>query len=143
MTIIQERVQLLVDALRSEEFKQGREWLRVGDRYCCLGVACEVAIRNGLEVEVEGNPGGTFKYDGCPDFLPAAVRDWFGFAHRDPLIAQVPEAIHENCTGCALCKEETVYASRANDGLWWGFLDIAKGFEDQYLRKADSNGSEG
>ena len=35
-----------VAALRSGEFKQGRSWLRSQvdgeDRFCCLGVACEV-----------------------------------------------------------------------------------------------------
>jgi hypothetical protein len=31
-----------VDALRSGNYKQGWNYLRQGDRYCCLGVGCEV-----------------------------------------------------------------------------------------------------
>ena len=31
-----------VAALRSGKYKQGKEVLRDGDRYCCLGVLCEV-----------------------------------------------------------------------------------------------------
>ena len=34
-----------VRALRSGKYKQGREWLRAGDTFCCLGVACELAIK--------------------------------------------------------------------------------------------------
>lgn len=33
---------LWVEALRSGEYEQGRTWLRENDRYCCLGVACEL-----------------------------------------------------------------------------------------------------
>lgn len=30
-------------ALRSEEYKQGRKKLKVGDRFCCLGVLCDLS----------------------------------------------------------------------------------------------------
>src|SRR5262245_26699265 len=30
-------------ALRSGDYKQGHDWLRFRNRYCCLGVLCEVA----------------------------------------------------------------------------------------------------
>lgn len=30
-------------ALRSGEYKQGRDTLVIGDRYCCLGVLCDIA----------------------------------------------------------------------------------------------------
>lgn len=36
-----------VAALRSGEYKQGREVLRNGDQFCCLGVLCDII---GLEV---------------------------------------------------------------------------------------------
>lgn len=31
-----------VEALRSGKYKQGSGYLRSGDRFCCLGVACDV-----------------------------------------------------------------------------------------------------
>lgn len=31
-----------IAALRSGEYRQGRETMRQGDRYCCLGVLCDV-----------------------------------------------------------------------------------------------------
>jgi hypothetical protein len=37
-----------IGALRSGDFEQGRQRLKCGDSYCCLGVLCEVA---GLEIE--------------------------------------------------------------------------------------------
>jgi hypothetical protein len=36
-------------ALRSGEYKQGRHGLRDGDRYCCLGVACDVLDPKGWD----------------------------------------------------------------------------------------------
>ncbi|WP_441235620.1 hypothetical protein [Bradyrhizobium sp. 930_D9_N1_4] len=54
-----------VEALRSGEYKQARNALRDGNRYCCLGVLCKVAglpIRNdGLGVEGHG-VGGKSSY---------------------------------------------------------------------------------
>lgn len=36
------------EALESGEFQQGKSRLRIGDRYCCLGVACELLHRKGF-----------------------------------------------------------------------------------------------
>lgn len=38
-------------ALRSGEYKQGRHYLARNDQYCCLGVLCEVAIKDGLDLK--------------------------------------------------------------------------------------------
>lgn len=37
-----------VEALRSGEYKQGRNALRTGDDYCCLGVLTDLAVRAGI-----------------------------------------------------------------------------------------------
>ena len=37
-----------VDALRSGEYAQGRSSLRDHDEYCCLGVLCELAVKEGV-----------------------------------------------------------------------------------------------
>ena len=44
-----EHRKLWIKALRSGNYKQGYYHLKVADRYCCLGVACEVAFSNGFE----------------------------------------------------------------------------------------------
>lgn len=44
-----------LEKLRSGEFKQAKEFLHVGDGYCCLGVGCEVA---GAEWETSGVNNG-------------------------------------------------------------------------------------
>lgn len=39
-----------IEALESNDYKQGTHWLQRGDAYCCLGVACRVAEQHGVEV---------------------------------------------------------------------------------------------
>lgn len=49
------RIELLkewVAALRSGEYRQGKNMLQnTNGTYCCLGVACEVARKHGIEVQ--------------------------------------------------------------------------------------------
>lgn len=72
----------LVAALRSGQYHQGRGWLKQGEgddaRYCCLGVACEVALGCGavddpdhVRQELRDNAA-----------LPPSVRAAFGFRTR-------------------------------------------------------------
>lgn len=65
--------QAWVNALRSGEFKQGREMLQSGDAYCCLGVLCVVAEREG--VHVDKGPCGLVGYNLSNQRF---VRDWVG-----------------------------------------------------------------
>lgn len=73
-----------VAALRSEEFTQATGGLRreldkgaVG--YCCLGVACEVAVRE----------GAVPTYDGDCLVLPDEVTEWLGLADAAGSMTQV------------------------------------------------------
>lgn len=72
-----------VEALRSGEFKQGRGTLCDGtfgdDKYCCLGVACELAAREGL-VTRQGSNVVRFIIEerSYTLYLPPEVRDWLG-----------------------------------------------------------------
>ena len=38
----QEQRDKWVEALRSGKYEQGNKFLRLGDRYCCLGVLCDL-----------------------------------------------------------------------------------------------------
>ena len=73
-----------VDALRSGKYQQTRSALRLGDTYCCLGVACDVlgdgewtALQNGL---------WEFRFsDGQrkAGYLPASMLDRLGLSTED------------------------------------------------------------
>lgn len=88
MAVNKERVRLLVDALRSGEFEQGRGRLRTDDdKYCCLGVASEVARRNGVGgewVQVEYTYDSVWTLDGADTALGRKVREWYGFRVSNP-----------------------------------------------------------
>ena len=66
-----------VRRLRSGDYKQGRGQLRnKNDRYCCLGVLCEMAAEVGV---VNARPlRYGWDYGGSVGTLPPAVREWSG-----------------------------------------------------------------
>ena len=76
-----ERVKLWINALRSGEYKQIKSQLgQEGMGYCCLGVACEVAIQNGLAIERTVFPiRGHIDFDGNGCELTPTVMEWYGF----------------------------------------------------------------
>ena len=51
-----------VAALRSDEYEQSKGRLRRVDGFCCLGVACELAVREGIIAEYSGVHGGLTFY---------------------------------------------------------------------------------
>lgn len=73
-----ERIQLWQNALRSDRYKQTTGTLANEEGHCCLGVACEVAIANGLSVRKAEVGDGSFSYDTETDVMPGVVADWFG-----------------------------------------------------------------
>lgn len=73
-----EHRKLWIEALRSRKYKQGKNQLRdYNNNYCCLGVACEIAIKNGLNINV-ALEGRIYSYDGVDDILPDNVRNYYG-----------------------------------------------------------------
>lgn len=75
-------------ALRSGEYAQTTQYLhRVsedGHSYCCLGVLCDIAVKQGLDLSV--NTTGVFdsivQYNGTDGVLPIAVMDWAGIQNE-------------------------------------------------------------
>lgn len=95
--------QLWVDALRSGDYKQGRYTLTEvrpdGEFDCCLGVACKVAIANGVSVETKQarHPSSTttlhpfITYGGHQGALvPDSVAKWLGAASSRELASLAP-----------------------------------------------------
>lgn len=84
-----ERRKLWVAGLRSGKYEQCRGSLEVvkGGKvsHCCLGVACRVALENGVEMSVvEGNyrrsDGMGTSFDGQVGTLPTPVARWLGLS---------------------------------------------------------------
>lgn len=134
MTVNKERIRKLVGALRSDEYQQGSGRLATiyGDetRYCCLGVACLVAMNDGVEVVEEQNPlGPTVQYISFDDeagFMPAKVFQYFGFDGPDPLLKVIDRVSTPDGSDHAR-------ATYINDNIGYDFHKIADCFERTYL----------
>lgn len=101
--------QLWLTALTSGEYKQARKTLRETrtnyaevseDRFCCLGVLCDLAVKEGVLPEPGQDGTGTWMYgggywsedrreyddDGTWSSLPRRVQDWAELSSPDPVI---------------------------------------------------------
>ena len=65
-------------ALRSGEYKQQTGALANADRtqHCCLGVLCELAIEDGVDLNARPGAYGIAMFGGYPSVLPLVVREW-------------------------------------------------------------------
>lgn len=70
-----------VEALESGEYEQGKEALCFKNRHCCLGVAFEVAIKNGVAIErkIKGNFVYFNNQIGCLDI---SITEWLGLTSQ-------------------------------------------------------------
>lgn len=105
MVTLNPNAQKWVEALRSGKYKQGRKALTVienGVEYdCCLGVACKVAIENGLDLEThieskdEEDATKTLRFYDVKYYgvLPPKVKDWLGLTTEDGVYG-VASGIH-------------------------------------------------
>ena len=90
------RIRGWVSALRSGDYEQGRNNLRRGDKFCCLGVACEVAMIKGMGLSRRRTVCSDWYYGqdqgGSATVLPDVARDWFGFSRSDVYLV-VPRVV--------------------------------------------------
>lgn len=75
--MLNKNAKLWVKALRSGKFKQTKRALSKNGKYCCLGVACELAIQSGVKLSKDSDELKT-SYDGETDYLPEVVQKWLG-----------------------------------------------------------------
>jgi hypothetical protein len=144
-----------VAALRSGEYLQGRSRLaaqvhKAGSplekewRYCCLGVACELAAAQDdtiqasiegqddtIQASIEGYRLLIKRFDGTGLFLPYSVQRWLGITGED-----------NPCVGNADDGRELT-ASYANDSLDWTFEQIADGIESLYKLNEEDDDAAG
>lgn len=136
------RRKLFTAALRSDRFKQGRGQLAIGfaedRRHCCLGVGCEVAIENGLDLPFRDDEDGDRWYSttGEPDdihfnnhsVLPVSVAEWYGFTDIDPDIPVMEfNDMEDRVT------EFLFPAAEVNDSKGLDFAQIADAFDAKYV----------
>jgi hypothetical protein len=69
-----------VAALRSGEYQQGQSQLRNGDKFCCLGVLCNIHSKE-TGTEWMGN-----YYDDHEVYLPEDVMMWSELNINDPIL---------------------------------------------------------
>lgn len=111
------------DALRSGEYTQGRNALTTDDGYCCLGVACELTVRNGVAQKVDnayGHAAEFFWDDASTVALPRAVFQWLGITPDGDLTHGIEYAPHGD--GGALIADNLV---NLNDDAGYTFEQIA------------------
>lgn len=119
-----ENLRKWVAALRSGEFRQGRNRLfNAGDylaeepeSYCCLGVVCEIMEREGT-VEPDPHDGRHWRERAV---LPQSAMKWLGVMLDNPIIGVDPKH------GGAL------NAATANDHYDWTFDQIADQVETHF-----------
>lgn len=77
----------LVTALRSGEYIQGRSALHVGDKFCCLGVACDLYAKETGRGHWKINSLGCYEFvtpeDVRSGVLPKPVMEWLGLPNRN------------------------------------------------------------
>jgi hypothetical protein len=136
-----ERVALWADELINGDWQQGNGKLRVDDKYCCLGVACEVAIANGCVMPVgeytteDEDDGGPIIYGyGVVEqayYLPREAMEWYGFDQNDPVIKFVQ---NNPPTRAARPGENAIWtASFANDDAHSSLREIGQMVKEFYL----------
>lgn len=117
-----------VNALRSGKYEQGTAYLKVGNKFCCLGVACELARKDlGDVIDFEskvtmyndiGDPipeSEVGYYDGASQTLPKIVQNWLGL--------HSPAGVYHRDT------DHVETLTSVNDA-GWSFASIAKLIEE-------------
>ena len=75
-----------VDALRSGEYQQTQNRLHDENGFCCLGVLCDLYLKeNQLEWELVNN-GNYYEFQYKAKILPLSVREWVGVGEGNPLV---------------------------------------------------------
>lgn len=123
-----------VDALRSGKYKQGKGYLHKDDCFCCLGVLCDLAEKEGLISHAVSDRTGwdgyqeSITYEGVWDFLPKKVQTWAGLESNHPNITYKVKDRDDETE-----YEVTDGVSELNDN-GFSFTEIADLLEEKYLK---------
>ncbi len=139
-----ENIKKWVDALESNQYEQGTGALKEGDKFCCLGVASDVYLK---ETQQEGWTQGitdkdVFSLDETQcdvDDLPLQVRGWLGLVESNPTLS-IPSHLSISCgdLNCQCTKDNRYSAIYLNDGKGFRFNQIAECIRYTYLTEGDN-----
>lgn len=87
-----------VVALRSGKYPQGVGFLCDNDRYCVLGVACDMYAKSHPEFPVE-TVGEIVEYAGYARELPEQVQDWLGLRDNSGTYISLVDGGKDNLAG--------------------------------------------
>lgn len=129
-----------VEALRSGDFLQGEGNLAYREDdgpllHCCLGVACELAIADGVvlpRTETATDHGFKVFFNYRNGFMPEQVSQWLGLLHgeTDGNVKLIDPSVHVR-------PDTMILATEANDVYNWDFRTIADAIERTYLGGED------
>jgi hypothetical protein len=74
-----------VSALRSSDYQQTKGRLRKEDKFCCLGVLCDLYGKENNK-EWQHNEVIGYFYENHSFSLPSSVVEWSGIADSNPLV---------------------------------------------------------
>jgi hypothetical protein len=82
LIVLNDNAKKWVEALRSEKYKQQtKSYLRVGNKFCCLGVACDLYQKEvGDLKELASGSDDRYYYNGMASYLPEIVQNWLGIS---------------------------------------------------------------
>lgn len=113
-----------VNALRSGEYQQTKNWLVRENGYCCLGVLCEIAVQDGVVIEEAGGYTSVEDNDDRSyEDLPKAVQHWAGLDSENPL-SDVEFAGPDS--EYRATRQKFAYLSELNDDMDYDFERIAE-----------------
>jgi len=74
-----------LNALRSGEYQQTQRHLRTEDGFCCLGVLCDLYVKeNNVEWEIDEDD--IYRYEKHFTLLPPSVVGWAGVEDSNPYV---------------------------------------------------------
>lgn len=112
-----------VQALRSGEYKQGKDMLKGSDGcFCCLGVLCDLAVKEDVIASRETDKDGYtfFGRENEEYVLPSDVVDWVGLDSDNPDISDTNG------------KRDAI--TFWNDTVGKSFIELADMIEKEFLR---------
>lgn len=121
------RLKAWIEALRSGDYKQTSDQLYTGKAYCCLGVACDLYLKEkGLKWTKESKMTYGVKIEDRvleTTELPEEIAAWFGLG-----IHNNPEVLDKDGAPVTLIS--------LNDDRGYSFKKIAKVIEQQLLKES-------